>query len=44
MDVFEAREDLAKFGPNALLLYALELQFGIDDIVTVAATALTDNN
>lgn len=43
LDVFETRHDLAQFGSSGLLLYALELRFGIDDIVTVAATALTDD-
>ncbi|HSH61665.1 MAG TPA: AIPR family protein [Acidimicrobiales bacterium] len=31
-----------QFGQNALLLYALEMRFGIDDIMTVGATAITD--
>jgi hypothetical protein len=31
-----------QFGHNALLLYALEMRFGIDDIMTVGATAITD--
>ena len=43
LDVFATRHDLAQFGSNGLLLYALELRFGIDDIVTAAATALTDD-
>lgn len=43
LDVFKTRHDLAQFGPNGLLLYALQLRFEIDDIVTVAATALTDD-
>lgn len=43
-DVFETRADLAHFGSNALLLYALQLRFDIDDIMTVAATALTDDS
>lgn len=33
---------LKEFGDNALLLYALEMRFGIDDIMTVSATVLTD--
>lgn len=38
----ERRADLAQYGTNALLLFALELALGIEDIKTVAATALTD--
>lgn len=37
-----AREDLKKYGPNSLLLYALQLRFDIDDIDTVAADSITD--
>ncbi len=32
----------AQFGDNALLLFALEARFSIVDIVTEAATCLTD--
>jgi hypothetical protein len=32
-----------RFGSNALLLFALELRFNIEDIVTEAATCLTDD-
>lgn len=39
---FESRDDLTKYGDNALLLYALQLRFGIEDIDSVAADALTD--
>jgi hypothetical protein len=42
MSAFEAREDLKKYGDNALLLYALELRHGIGDIHAIAADALTD--
>jgi hypothetical protein len=31
-----------RFGDSALLLYALEMRFGIDDVMTVGATAITD--
>jgi hypothetical protein len=44
LDAFENRIDLERFGPNGLLLFALELQFNLDDIATVAATALTDGD
>lgn len=37
-----ARENLQKYGSNALLLYALQLKFDIDDIDSVAADAITD--
>lgn len=39
---FLARSDLEKYGSNALLLYALQLRFDIDDIGAVAAEAITD--
>ncbi|MEU4439425.1 AIPR family protein [Micromonospora chalcea] len=38
------RDDLAAYGSNGLLLFALQLQFGMDDIESVAADALTDGN
>ncbi|PSL57129.1 AIPR protein [Saccharothrix carnea] len=41
-NAFQARSDLQGFSPNGLVLFALELRFGIDDIAAVAATALTD--
>lgn len=44
LDAFKNRADLEQFEPNGLLLFALELRFGIDDIATVAATALTDGS
>ena len=42
LQAFENRSDLQQFAHNGLLLFALELRFGIDDIAAVAATALTD--
>lgn len=40
---FNGRKDLEKsYGDNALLLYALQLRFDIEDIDSVAADALTD--
>lgn len=39
---FAARTDLATFGANALLLFALELRFGMEDVSTIAADAITD--
>ena len=38
-----ARSDLLEYGSNALLLYALQLRWGITDIEGVAAVALTDS-
>jgi hypothetical protein len=38
------REDLKQYGSNSLLLFALEMRFGIEDIHTVAADALTDGH
>ena len=39
---FEERDDLGTFGNDALLLFALQLKFDIEDISTVAATSLTE--
>lgn len=39
---FRAREDLAAYGSNALLLFTLQLRHGVEDIEGVAATSLTD--
>lgn len=38
----DGRADLEPFGRNALLLYALELRYGLDDLRTVADDSLTD--
>jgi AIPR protein len=43
LDVFSTRTDLEPFGTSGLLLFALQLKFGIDDILTVATTAVTDD-
>jgi hypothetical protein len=42
LTAFVARSDLKPYGNNALLLFALQLRWGISDIDGVAATALTD--
>jgi AIPR protein len=42
--VLNEREDLKQYGNNSLLLFALEMKFGIEDIHTVAADALTDGS
>ena len=39
---FESRDELKKYGSNALLVYALQLRFDIDDIDTVASDSMTD--
>jgi hypothetical protein len=39
---FEARDDLHQFGVDALLLFALQLKFGIEDILLVASSSLTE--
>ena len=39
---FAARDDLTEYGSNALLLFALQLRHGIEDIGSVASAALTD--
>jgi hypothetical protein len=44
LNSFQAREDLKQYGDNALLLYALELKYNIDDIRAMAVQALTDGN
>jgi len=42
LSAFQARTDLAKYGANALLLFALELKYQLPDIDSVAINALTD--
>lgn len=42
--ILENREDLKPYGNNSLLLFALEMQFEIEDIHTIAAEALTDGH
>ena len=39
---FEGRNDLQKYVQNALLLYALQLRFDIEDIDSVASESITD--
>ena len=41
---FESRDDMAPFTKNALLLLALELRFGIEDIISAAANSITDGS
>jgi hypothetical protein len=42
LKAFGQRGDLAKYGRNGLMMFALELALDIDDIDSVAASALTD--
>lgn len=41
---FSSRTDLNKYSHNALLLYSLQLKYGIDDIDEVAANSLLDSS
>ena len=41
---YAARDDLAEYGSNGLMLFALQLRHGVEDIETVAATSLTDGS
>ena len=41
---YAARQDLVRYGSNSLLLFALQIGFGIEDIDSVATTALTDGS
>ncbi|MDD7917986.1 AIPR family protein [Actinomycetospora callitridis] len=42
LTAFASRDDLARYGSNGLILFALQMNFGIEDIHSVAASALTD--
>ena len=37
-----SREDLKKYGVNGLLLFALQLRFGIEDVDVLATTSITE--
>jgi len=41
---FKGRSELEQFGPNSLLLYSLQLKYGIEDIVEEANNSLVDGN
>ena len=42
---YKGRDELkGKYGDNSLMLYALQLRFDIDDIMSVASEALTDGH
>jgi hypothetical protein len=42
LEAIEARDDLAEFGSNRSALFALQIEFQLEDIRTVAADALVD--
>ena len=41
-EAFNSRDDLRQYGVDALLLFALQLKFGIEDIDLVASNCLTE--
>lgn len=41
---YESRDDLHQYGDNGLMLFALQLGLGVEDIQSVAASALTDGS
>jgi hypothetical protein len=43
-EAFDAREDLADYDDNGLALFALALRFGVEDLDTIAADAITDGS
>lgn len=43
-DAFKARDDLTKYGSNALLLFLAQIRLGVDDIEAFATNALTDHS
>jgi hypothetical protein len=43
-EAYKSREDLVGFGDNGLALFSLALRFGLDDLETIAADAITDGN
>lgn len=43
-EAFNSRDDLSEFGVDALLLFALQMRFGIEDILTIAENSLTEGS
>ncbi len=41
---FEARDDLIQFGSSALMLFALQMKYNIEDISTIAVNSLTEGS
>ena len=44
LEAFNSRDDLKQFGVDALLLFALQLRFGMEDISLIASNSLTDGS
>ncbi|MBK4348983.1 AIPR family protein [Lacisediminihabitans changchengi] len=44
LDVLAGRKDLQAYGDNSIILFALELATGVEDIDSVASSALTDHS
>lgn len=44
IEAYNSNEDLKKYSPNGLLLFALMLKYGIDDIEEIASDIITDGN
>ena len=42
IQAFDGREDLVKYGSNALMLFAVQLRYQIEDVDTFASSFLTD--
>lgn len=43
-EAYTSREDLSEYGDNGLALFSLALRFGVDDLDTIAADAITDGS
>lgn len=43
-NAYNARDDLLEFGDNALALFALGLRFGLEDLASIGADAITDGS
>ncbi|KPY96176.1 hypothetical protein ALP50_00097 [Pseudomonas syringae pv. spinaceae] len=43
-EAFSTREDLVAYGDNGLALFSLALRFGVEDLETIAADAITDGS
>jgi hypothetical protein len=43
-EAYNTREDLTAYGDNGLALFSLALRFGVEDLETIAADAITDGS
>lgn len=43
-EAFTSRDDLSRFGSDALLIFALQMRFGIEDFLTIAENSLTEGD